>query len=256
MSSQAAPRLQHTPSVGDLVRAIASKQITSRVGYCAVMRKDSGVECLDEDAGGSWTDTASLTECLTRCANCLHCNFATYSSRYNDCSWNRRCKTLHYSHGVGKTAKCDKWRPCNTASQPYVPKSHSTWQLRNNGTLVWTPQPDTAAADNDNELPVLDANGTPTGKMEAPRPAIGPAKAIVKSVTHVKLPPASRAIPCSMVQPFYPRSVGGRSHGRAGQFAGPAHPACPQRCSSWTDPKELSYVFIGGPPGHGTTATI
>lgn len=234
------------PSVGDLLRAIANKQLTSRVGYCAVMRKDHGMECLDNEAGGQWSDTRSLIECLTRCADCEHCNFATYSPRYNDCAWNRQCHTLHYSHGEGKTAKCDRWQPCNTQSKPYAPKSHSTWQLRSNGTLLWDLQQaiTAAAAASDNELPVLDASGTPTGRMEAPRPA-----AIVKSVTHKKLPPPSRVIPCSMVQPFYPRSVGGGSDG-----TDPQPPACPHKCTSQTDPKAVRYVFIGGPPGHGTTA--
>ena len=117
------------------------------------------------------------------------------------------------------------------------------------------------------------------------------AHAIIRSVVHVPLPAAPRTLPCSMVQPFYPRMVSGTAVGgdadrttttttaattttssslhhphigaRAadGTSAPPrAVPSslrrarCPVRCDVHTPDSERSYVFVGGPPGHGTTA--
>ena len=55
--------------------------------------------------------------------------------------------------------------------------------------------------------------------------------------------PSHELLTCSSLRRFYPRLV-----------SGPAASSCSQRCSGTTRPRSRSYIFIGGAPGHGTTA--
>ena len=131
-TASAAMADERGPTPRFLLHAATRGAIRSRVGFCAVMRKDSGVECTEDDRAGQWSDTRSLAECLARCAQCPRCAYATYrpagsddtyrpagsdddgGSSSADCAWNMKCETMHADlpggRDSGRRVNCKTWR--------------------------------------------------------------------------------------------------------------------------------------------------
>ena len=66
------------------------------VGYCGVTRVGEGAHCRRKDKQGSWTmSEGGLDECYARCRACTFCRFISFNPVDNDCSWFRKCTTLH-----------------------------------------------------------------------------------------------------------------------------------------------------------------
>ena len=73
-----------------------------RAGHCGTTVNGQGNACARLDAKGSWA-SASRESCLSRCVRCEHCQFISYSDRFQDCSWYRTCKPkkLEATSGTG-----------------------------------------------------------------------------------------------------------------------------------------------------------
>ena len=73
-----------------------------RAGHCGTTANGQGNACARLDAKGSWA-SASRESCLSRCVRCEHCQFISYSDRFQDCSWYRTCKPkkLEATSGTG-----------------------------------------------------------------------------------------------------------------------------------------------------------
>lgn len=84
------------------VAAAAGQPLVRVSGFCGVTTDGEGGRCLPTDSRGAWRGVAaaSLRSCRAACEACARCHYVSFSQRWKDCSWFRRCDELQSGAGI------------------------------------------------------------------------------------------------------------------------------------------------------------
>ena len=96
--SRSGARSNHAPPLQAANPAAASSPLAPTLtfispaldGYCDTTVDGQGERCETYDTKGTWR-LSDEEACISRCATCNRCHFVSFSRRFSDCSWFRRC---------------------------------------------------------------------------------------------------------------------------------------------------------------------